>query len=107
MEKQTTINRGRITLINLVLASLPLYYFSFFKARKKVIKEMVQIQRKFLGGGSEDGRKIAWVRWSRVCLPKESGGLGIRNMEIFNIVLLGKWKWRMLADKNSVWSVFL
>lgn len=98
---------GRITIINSALASLPLYYFSFFKAPKKVIKEMVQIQRNFLWGGSDEVRKMAWVRWNKICLPKEFGGLGIRNMEIFNISLLGKWKWRLLSDNESIWFVLM
>lgn len=47
---------------------------------------------------------MAWVRWSKICVSKEHGGLGInRNMEVFNLALLGKWKWRLLHDKESVW----
>lgn len=68
---------------------------------------MVQIQRNFLWGGSDEVRKMAWVRWSRICLPKDQCGLGVRNMEIFNVSLLGKWKWWLLVDKNSVWSEFM
>lgn len=104
MEKLSFVcSGGRITLINLVLPSVSLYYFSFFKAPKKVIKELTRIQRNFLWGGSEEVRKTAWVSWSNICLPKESGGSGIRNMELFNISLLGKWKWRTLSNVDSVW----
>lgn len=98
---------GRITLINSVLANLPLYYFSFFKAPKKVIREMVQVQRNFLWGGVGEAKKVAWVRWSKLCLSKELAGLGIRNMEIFNISLLAKWKWRILAERECIWYKFL
>jgi exonuclease III len=42
---------GRVTLINSVLSSLPLYFFSFFKAPVCVLKELVSIQRRFLWGG--------------------------------------------------------
>lgn len=48
--KQLSIG-GRITLLNAVFASLPLYYFSFFKTPKCVLKKLVQIQRNFLWGG--------------------------------------------------------
>jgi hypothetical protein len=34
---------GRVTLINSVLSSLPLYFFSFFKTPVCVLKEMVSI----------------------------------------------------------------
>jgi hypothetical protein len=40
---------GRVTLINYVLSSLPLYFFSFFKAPSCVIKDLVSIQRNFCG----------------------------------------------------------
>jgi exonuclease III len=40
--------RGRVTLINSVLSSLPLYFFSFYKAPSCVLKELVTIQRNFL-----------------------------------------------------------
>jgi len=42
----------------------------------KVWRKIIRIQRDFLWGGVEEGRKIAWVRWSKVYLPKPRGGLG-------------------------------
>jgi len=54
-------------------------------------------------GGCEDFRKIAWVDWDSICLPRVYGGLGVRKLRKFNIVLLGKWCWRMLLDKCGLW----
>lgn len=51
---------GRVTLINAVLSSLPLYLFSFYRAPKKVIGEIQKLQRRFLWGGDEENKKIAW-----------------------------------------------
>lgn len=67
----------------------------------------MQIQRNFLWGGSDEVRKVAWISWNKVCLPKTLGGLGIRNIELFNLALLGKWRWRMLDDERSVWFELL
>lgn len=61
---------GRVTLINLVLSSLPFYFFSFFKVPKKVLGEMVRIQRQFLWGGNNEHKKMAWITWETICLPK-------------------------------------
>jgi hypothetical protein len=98
---------GRVTLINSVLSSLPLYFFSFYKALVCVIKEMVSIQRNFLWGGGMDSNKMCWVSWDRICQPKESGGLGIKNLENFNSSLLCKWKWRCLEDREAPWYELL
>jgi hypothetical protein len=98
---------GRITLINSVLSSLPLYFFSFFKAPKCIIQNMVRIQRNFLWGGSIDIKKICWINWDQICLPKIKGGLGIKNLELFNLALLSKWKWRLISENDALWSDLL
>jgi hypothetical protein len=49
---------GRITLINSVLSSLPLYFFSFFKAPKCIIQQLVRIQRNFLWGGNLNDKNL-------------------------------------------------
>lgn len=104
--KQLSIG-GRITLINSVLSSLPLYYFSFYKVPKKVLNELIRLQRAFLWGGDEAHRKIAWVSWKTICLPKSQGGLGIKNLEAFNIALLSKWRWKCLVGGDSLWHQVL
>ncbi|GKV08436.1 hypothetical protein SLEP1_g20063 [Rubroshorea leprosula] len=48
-------------------------------------------------------RRIAWIKWEEVCRKKSEGGLGVRNLESFNKALLGKWKWRILREKKSLW----
>lgn len=58
----------RVTLINLVLNSLPIFFMSFYKAPRKVIKNLISIPRNFLWGGCGEKRKIAWVKWDEVCL---------------------------------------
>ena len=83
---------GRVTLIKSVLNSIPIYFLSFFKAPNKVLDKWVWIQRLLLWGGGGEEKKIAWVKWESVCLPKEKGGLGIRDLRNFNYALLGKWK---------------
>ena len=70
----------RVTLINLVLTSLSLYYMSIFKAPISVIRRIDKICRVFLWGGSYEKRKMAKVKWESVCAKKNKGGLGILNL---------------------------
>jgi hypothetical protein len=46
---------------------------------------------------------ISWINWDTVCLRKEFGGLGVRQLGEFNLSLLGKWCWRMLVDRGGFW----
>lgn len=94
---------GRLTLVSSVLSSIPLYFLSFFKIPTKVISDIVQIQRNFLWGGNPDMRKICWVSWDKICLPKKHGGLNVKNLKLFNQSLLLKWVWRCLQDHDAIW----
>nr|KAJ0188028.1 hypothetical protein LSAT_V11C900480580 [Lactuca sativa] len=57
---------GCLTLLKSVLGSLPLYYFSIFKAHISVIESLEKICRRFLWGGTDKKRKILWVAWPKV-----------------------------------------
>jgi len=98
---------GRICLIKLVISSLPLYYFFFFKAPIDICNMITRIQTKFLWGWASKGRKIAWVYWKMVCSPVEVGGLGIKYIGCFNDVLLAKWKWRLGNMGKGLWREIL
>lgn len=52
---------GRLTLAKAVLGSLPLYYFSLFKALVKVIKCIESLRRRFFCFFKDDEKKINWV----------------------------------------------
>ena len=99
--------RGRVTLINSVLTAISIYFFSFFRVLSKVIAKLEAIQRKFLWGGGLDQRKIAWVNWKIVCLPKEKGSLGIKDLKTFNSALLGKWRWELFHKQEDQWVKLL
>ncbi|GKV31852.1 hypothetical protein SLEP1_g40514 [Rubroshorea leprosula] len=95
---------GRITLINSVLSSLPVFLMSLHLLPKRVIRELNKIRRNFLWGGVGEGRKIAWVAWERVCCEKKEGGLGVKNLRWFNMALLGKWWGRLIGGDKGLWS---
>ncbi|KAD3337408.1 hypothetical protein E3N88_32928 [Mikania micrantha] len=94
---------GKITLIKSVLGSLPIYYFSFFKAPNHVIESLERIRRRFLWGDSSNSNKISWIAWERMMAPKVMGGGGIGSLKASNISLLSKWWWRAKNDTGTKW----
>ncbi|KAH1241613.1 hypothetical protein GmHk_07G019160 [Glycine max] len=69
---------GGVVMINFVLNNLPLYFFSFYRASRK-------------------------VSWENICLLKQESGLGSKNLEKFNICLLAKWRWQFLTYRSMLW----
>ena len=96
-----------MTLIQSMLTSIPIYFFSFFRVPNRVVDKLVSLQRKFLWGDGYEQNKIAWIKWETVCLSKEKGGLGLKDIKTFNLALLGKWKWNLFQHQGQLWATVL
>lgn len=74
---------GRVVLVNAVLSSLPIHYMLALLIPKTVRDQIDARRRAFLwsGGGEKTSRTQCLIAWERVCLSKDAGGLGIRNLE--------------------------
>eukprot|EP00253_Pinus_taeda_P028873 PITA_28873 len=95
---------GRSILIKSVLSALPIYQFAITLAPASIHKHMELIIRSFLWqGGRQDTKKFSLVKWSKVTLPMEKGGLGIRVPRLTNLAMGFKLIWRIINDKGSWW----
>jgi hypothetical protein len=91
---------GKLTLINSVLSSLPMYMMSFFAIPRGVLKKIDYFRSRFFWQ-QEEKRKYRLAKWSILCQPKDQGGLGIRNLDIQNTALLSKWLYKLLTTDGT------
>lgn len=47
---------------------------------------------------------ISWISWQALCKMKETGRLGFRELETFNLALLAKQVWRIITEPHLLLS---
>jgi len=98
---------GRVQLIRSVLHAIQSYWASVFVIPMAVLDRIEQILRQFLWKGPTLGKGGAKVSWEDVCLPREEGGLGIRNLRECNKAAMLKHIWTLFTDKESLWCKWI
>ncbi|GJW96601.1 RNA-directed DNA polymerase, eukaryota, reverse transcriptase zinc-binding domain protein [Tanacetum coccineum] len=93
---------GRLTFIKSVLGSLGIYYLFIFRALESVLNDLERVRSNFFWGDNQDGKKMAWVKWSIILNSYDNGGLNIGSLKAFNLALLQKWRWRLFTSPNDL-----
>jgi hypothetical protein len=75
---------GREVLIKAVAQSVPTYSMSCFKLSKTTCKKITSSVARYWWGGDGDRRKMHRRKWSEVAIMKQGGGMGFRNLHLFN-----------------------
>jgi hypothetical protein len=81
---------ARLILSNSCLASLPTYTIDFYMLPLGTYRKMNNTRAKFFWRGAEGSFKYHMMRWEAVCRPRDFGGLGLLNTQIFNECLITK-----------------
>jgi len=95
-------NPGKEVILKAVAQAIPTYAMSIFKLPNSLLDEIHSILSKFWWGSTDSRRRIHWRMSEDLCFPKVFGGVGFRNLKIFNEALLAKQCWRLLKQEESL-----
>jgi hypothetical protein len=83
--------RGRLTLLQARIASIPLYLLSIIKFPKWALAMINSPMANFFWDDKDGGHKYNLANWGLVYQTQEFGGMGVQNLRDYNLCLLASW----------------
>jgi hypothetical protein len=93
---------GKEILLKAVIQAIPTYCMSIFQLQISLCKYLNGLMHEFLWKHLSKSSKIHWMSWEGMSFLKSSGGLGFRDLVLFNQAFLAKQGWRRIQNPSSL-----
>lgn len=93
---------GKMTMLRSVLSPIPSYSMTCFKLFVSLYKRIQSALTRFWWDDRDRNRKMSWIAWDTMTLPKDQGGLDFRDIESINEAFLTKLSWRIVRYPKSL-----
>lgn len=94
---------GRVQLVKSVLFAIQAYRTNHFMLPAMVHKHIQTLLTRFIWKGDVSKKGGARVAWSNICLPRDEGGLGLKNPKDWNIAQMPMHLCKIISHHNSLW----
>jgi hypothetical protein len=94
-------------LIKAIAQAIPVYVMSVFKLPLGLCDELTKLIRRYWWGAENGRRKTHWIAWDIMLRPKDYGGMGFRDMRLFNQALLARQAWRLVQFPDTLCAQIL